>query len=98
MIEEVIIECPFCKKNVIKVIFTPSHFESHTSKTSSKSKTVFYKTKEKYEVQSPCTNCDKSVNEIQKALEQGVRNPEKDKKVLERLKEQGFDLNFETKF
>jgi len=61
--------------------------------------TRFYKTKEKYEVQSGCPNCSKSAKEIQKALAEGKKDPEKDKKILERLKEQGLDFsNIETKF
>lgn len=98
MVESVLIECPFCK-NKVKAIFYPSILQSATSRTSDKSVTKFYRTKEKYEVQSSCPNCGKSAKEIQKVLNEGKKNPERDKKILERLKEQGLDFsNIETKF
>ena len=46
----------------------------------------------------PCPNCGKSVKEIQKALIEGKKDPEKEKKILERLKKQGLDFNVQTKF
>ncbi len=98
MTENLILKCPFCEKETVSALFIPSFFQAHTSRTSHQSKTTFYKTKEKYEVQSGCSECGKSTKEIQKALEQGVRNPEKDKKILERLKGSGIDMKFETKF
>jgi len=97
--ENLILECPFCRKKTINVVHIPSHFTSKTSRTSAKSKTVFYKTKEKYQVQSSCPNCGKSAKQIQKALDEGVRDPEKDKKILRRLKDQGLDFsNIKTRF
>ena len=69
------------------------------SRAAGKTKTKFYKTKEKYEVQSSCPNCGKSAKEIQKALDEGKRDPEKDKKILKRLKDQGLDFTtIKTKF
>jgi len=93
-VEEKILECPFCGKRIIDVIHIPSFFQAHTSRSSAKgSVTKFYKTKEKYEVQSSCPNCDKSAKQIQKALDEGKKDPEKDKRILKRLKEQGLDFS-----
>jgi len=99
MPEKLVLDCPFCKKNVIEATFIPSFFQAATSRSSaSGSKTTYYKTKEKYEVQSGCSNCGKSVKEIQKALNEGKKDPEKEKKILERLKAQGLDFsNIQTK-
>ena len=70
-----------------------------TVSTSAKTSTKYFTVPEKYEVQSDCPNCGKSAKEIQKALNEGKSDPEKDKKILERLKESGLDFsNFETKF
>jgi len=97
--ENVKINCPFCGKTTLFAIYTPSFFQAHRSHSSaSGSKTTYFKTKEKYEVQSPCPNCGKSVKEIQKALIEGKKDPEKEKKILERLKKQGLDFNVQTKF
>ena len=100
MAEQIMLECPFCKSKTIKAIFIPSFFQANTSRSSAKgSVTRFYKTKEKYEVQSSCPNCGKYQKEIQKAFEEGKRDSEKDKKILRRLKEQGLDFTtIKTKF
>jgi len=97
MVENAILECPFCKSKSIKAVFTPAFFQAHTSRSSAKgSVTKFFKTKEKYEVQSSCPNCGKSAKEIQKVLNEGKKDPEKEKKILERLKEQGMNLNLNS--
>ena len=99
MLERVKLECPFCGKKDVVAIYIPSHLKSKVSRTSAKAITKFYKTKEKYEVQDRCPNCGKSAKQIQKALDEGVRDPEKDKRILKRLKEQGLDFsNVTTRF
>ena len=50
-------------------------------------------TKEKYEVQSSCPNCGKSAKQIQEALNEGKKDPENEKKILKRLKDQGLDFS-----
>ena len=99
MIEKLLLKCPFCKKKTVNVIYIPPTLKSKTGRASSNKKTVFFKTKEKYEVQSSCSNCGKPAKQIQQALNEGVKDPAKEKKVLERLKKQGIDFsNVETKF
>ena len=89
--QNVMLNCPFCGKKTIKALFIPSFFQAATSRSSaSGSKTKFYKTKEKYEVQSGCSNCGKSEKDVQKALDEGKKDPEKDKRILKRLKDQGL--------
>jgi len=99
LVEKRIIECPFCGKLSVDCIYFPPVLQTTVTRVSAKTSTQFYKTKEKYEVQSSCPNCGKSVKEIQKALDEGKRDPEKDKKILKRLKEQGLDFTtIKTKF
>ncbi|MBU5690348.1 MAG: hypothetical protein KQA35_04460 [Candidatus Aenigmarchaeota archaeon] len=90
MVETIISKCPFCNKEVITLTYYPSILKSKTSRTSSNSKTVFYKTKEKYEVSSDCPNCGKKAKEIQKVLNEGKKDPEKEKEILKRLEDQGL--------
>ncbi|MCM8808451.1 MAG: hypothetical protein NC926_11060, partial [Candidatus Omnitrophica bacterium] len=60
--------------------------------------TKFYRTKEKYEVLSDCEKCGKNAKEIEKALKDGIKDPEKEKKIEERLKQQGlFITEIKTK-
>jgi len=92
------IECPFCNKIGVPVLHQIPTLQTATSHAAGKTKTKYYYTKEKYEVQTPCHNCGKSAKEIQKALDEGKRDPEKERKILERLKKQGLDMSFETKF
>lgn len=96
--EKIKLECPFCHKSDLDAIHFPSVIQSATSAAAHQKVTKFYKTKEKYEVQSKCPNCGKSVKEIQKALDEGVKDPEKEKKKLKELKDLGLPTVIETKF
>lgn len=93
MVENVKLKCPFCEKDTVDAIYIPPVLQSATSRTSAKSITKFYQTKEKYEIQSGCSNCGKSQKEVEKALNEGKKDPEKDKKIFERLKNQGLDFS-----
>jgi len=97
-IENVKINCPFCDKQTISATFIPSVIQAHTSRTTSNKTTKFYQTKEKYEIQSGCSNCGKSQKEIEKALKEGKPDVDKEKKILERLKQQGFPNEITTRF
>ncbi len=99
MPENITLECPFCKKGKVNVVYFPSVLQTSVSRAAGKTKTQYYQTKEKYEVQSSCPNCGKSAKQIQKALDEGIKDPEKDKRILKRLKDQGLDFsNVVTKF
>lgn len=89
--EEVILECPFCEKKTIKAIHYPAILQVAVSRSAaSGSKTKFYRTKEKYEILSGCSKCRKSKKEVEKAVEEGVKSAEKERKIMERLKKQGL--------
>ena len=90
MVENVKLNCPFCDKLTISATYIPPVLRSKTSRTSAKSITKFFRTKEKYEIQSGCSNCGKSQKEVEKALKKGKKDPEKEKRILERLKKQGL--------
>jgi hypothetical protein len=98
MVDNVILECPFCGKQTINAIYIPSMAEAHTTRTSAGAKTKFYQTKEKYEIQSGCSNCGKSQKEVENALKEGESDVDKEKRILERLKKQGFPEEITTKF
>ena len=88
--ENVKLKCPFCEKDTIDAIYIPPVLQSATSRTSAKSITKFYQTKEKYEIQSGCSNCGKSQKEVEKTLKEGKEDTKKEKKIMERLKSQGL--------
>ena len=88
--ENVTIECPFCHKKTINGIYYPPILQSATSSAAHRKITKFYQTKEKTEVTSGCSNCGKSQKEVKKALKEGKKDTEKEKKILERLKKQGL--------
>jgi hypothetical protein len=98
MADQVKLNCPFCGKSTIDAIFYPSMLETRTAYGASRRGAITYYTKEKYEIQSGCSNCGKSQKEVQKALKEGKKEPDKEKKILERLKEQGFSSEITTKF
>lgn len=98
MKENIFLECPFCGKKKIFATYMPSILQTKVSRAANRTVTKFYQTKEKYEVQSSCPNCGKSAKEIQKAFDEGKKDPEKEKRILKRLKEQGFPEEITTKF
>ena len=77
MVEKVVIECPFCGKSKISAIYIPPILISKTGRASSNKKTVFFKSKEKYEVQSSCPHCGKKAKDIEKAFKEGKKDAEK---------------------
>ena len=97
-LEQVILECPFCGKKSISAIFIPSMLKAQTSRAAAGKKTKFHQTKEKYEINSGCSNCGKKQKEVQKALKEGKKDTGKEKRILERLKKQGFSGEITSKF
>ncbi|MBU5689849.1 MAG: hypothetical protein QXM68_03035 [Candidatus Aenigmatarchaeota archaeon] len=93
MPENIILECPFCHKKTVNVIYYPSILQASTSRAAGRTVTKYYKTKEKYEVLSDCSNCGKKIKEIQKALEGEKKDPDKEKEIIERLKKQGLFMD-----
>lgn len=90
MPENIIIECPFCHKKTIKAIHYPPVLQTTTSHAAGRSVTRYYYTKDRIEVISGCSNCGKSKKEVEKALKEGVKNTERERKIIERLKKQGL--------
>ena len=97
-LEIIKINCPFCGKDTISAVYIPPMTEAHTTRTSAGSKTKFYQTEEKYEIQSGCSNCGKSQKEVERALKDSNSDVEKEKKIMERLKQQGFSNEIVSKF
>lgn len=98
MPENITIECPFCHKETISAINYPPVLQTSTSHAAGRAVTRYFYTKEKTEVTSGCSNCGKSQKEVEKALKEGKKDTEKEKKILERLKKQGFSGEITTKF
>jgi Zn finger protein HypA/HybF involved in hydrogenase expression len=90
MKEKVEIECIFCKKGKVNALFYPSILQTSKSRAAGRTITKYYMTKERYEVISDCPNCGKKAKEIQKALQEGKNDPEREKKIMDRLKQQGI--------
>jgi len=98
MPENVTLECPFCHKLTISAIHYLPVLQTSVSRAAGRTSTKYYQTKEKYEIQSGCSNCGKSQKEVEKALKEGNEDVEKEKKILKRLQEQGFSGEITTKF
>ena len=99
MPENITIECPFCHKKTIKAIYYPPVLQTTTSHAAGRAVTKYYYTKEKYEILSGCSNCGKSLKEVKRALREGKKSKEKEKRIIERLKAEGiFKETIKTKF
>jgi hypothetical protein len=97
-IAEVQLECPFCGKMGVTAKYIPPSIQSKSSRSAAGSKTQIFRVKERYEAISGCKFCGKSYKEVEKALKEGNEDTEKEKKILERLKQQGFPSEITTKF
>ena len=80
--EKIFLDCPFCGSGKIEAL----HMDGFRQYT----RGGFRDIKEKYEIQTGCPNCGKSREEVEEALEEGKKDIEKDKRILERLKKQGL--------
>jgi len=90
MPENITIECPFCHKKTVNAIHYPPVLQTTTSHAAGRTVTKYYRTKDKTEVTSGCSNCGKSQKEVVKALKEGKKDTGKEKRILERLKKQGL--------
>ena len=98
MIENVLLECPFCRKKTISAVHYPSILQTKTSHAAGRSVTKYYYTKDKYEIASGCSNCGRSKKEIRRVMnEGGPGRKEKQKKRLEELRKQGFPMRLTSK-
>lgn len=83
-VEEIILECPFCKSLTIKVLHKlPSLREYKTSWGGSKP--GWKKTQEEFIVQSGCSNCGKSEADVKQAFKTGT--PEEKARKRKRYEE-----------
>ena len=98
MPENITLECPFCHKFTVSAINYPPVLQTSVSRAAGRTSTKFYQTKEKTEITSGCSNCGKSQKEVERALKNSNSDVEKEKKIFERLKEQGFPNEITTKF
>lgn len=96
-IQKITLKCPFCGEEGVTAQYIPPSLGSHTSRSSGGKNTQIFRVQERYEGISGCSRCGKSDKEVKRALKEGTSNPERDKKIIERLKEQGLLFNGEIK-
>jgi hypothetical protein len=90
MVEERVIQCPFCKKMTVKILHQPFVSTQSMSRSRAGKGGSMY-TKERTEVLSGCGECGKSLEEIEKHLNDVHEiTPEEHKKRLDRLKAMGL--------
>jgi glyoxylate utilization-related uncharacterized protein len=89
-IAEVELECPFCGKKGVTAKYIPPSIQAHTSRSAAGSKTQIHRVRERYEGISGCKFCGKSDKEVIKAMKEGKDDVEKEKRILERLRQQGI--------
>ena|SRR2546426_4990518 len=84
--------CPFCRQEVLDVLWWPSHRSINTKRSAVAKSTTSRSESEGHELLSDkCPNCGKTAAEIQKAWKQGTQERKVDyKKRLEELKQLGF--------
>ena len=66
-----VLSCPFCQKNTISCLYFPSAIKVKIRSTATFGKTTKRtKSAEIWVIQSGCSNCNKSLEEIEKKLKE----------------------------
>ena len=87
--QRTIIPCPNCGKEGVEALHYPSYMEHSTSRIAAKSITKYFKKDERYELVSGCSECGKSLKELQ-SIEAGTHTGLSHEERLKRLRESGL--------
>ncbi len=68
MDKEAVMDCPFCKKNTIKVVIRPAYSGFKKTRGSGVSNTISVAVGEKYIVLNSCPECKKEKKDVERAL------------------------------
>lgn len=71
------VPCPFCGSKIL-CNYIPSSFSTKRTSCRAGKGVKTSKTKEEWNIQSDCSNCGKTANEIKRAMKEGVP-PDKEK-------------------
>lgn len=97
-IQENLTNCPFCHKLAIKILHIPFVCNTFSSTCRAGGKTTTYQ-RERFDVLSGCSECGRTMKDIQKAFDRGESKEitsDEHKKRLERLKAAGFGTKLVT--
>ena len=94
MPNEVLIDCPFCGKKVIKALHFGSYLQAHVSRISSGAKTTYSRVPDKHKILSDCPECGKSKKDITDRLEGKTQRSHEER--IERLRQRGLPLVIES--
>ena len=87
--QRTIVPCPVCGKETIEALHYPSYMEHSTSSIAAKSITKYFKKEERYELLSGCSECNKTLKELQ-SIEAGTHSGLSHEDRLKRLRESGL--------
>lgn len=93
--DETEIECPFCGKGKIRMFHQEGYMQARKSSISNKSSFSYHRVGDSYIVQNGCSECGKSVKEVQKALDTGITKKIPHKERLKKMKDQGMPTRIE---
>ncbi len=94
---EVMIECPFCEKAMVRVFHKEGYIQGRQSRISAGAKFTFHAIPEKHEVLEDCAKCGKTRKEIQDFLDGKTKKGVDPKKLRERLKDAGLPTKVDLK-
>lgn len=97
MVQQCEIECPFCKKSVVRILKSESFMQAQRTHISAGTKYIYHRVPEKYKVLESCPNCGKSKKEIQKALDTGITKELSHAERLKRLRGAGLPTKIVSK-
>ncbi len=88
------LECPFCKKGKVKVVFKESYIQANASSISAGKKYTYQKIPEKWVIKENCPACGAKKKDIQDVYD-GKRRPETKEERIRRIKEPGLPTTIE---
>ena len=96
MPRQISIECPFCMRSVAALKYE-SYLQTQRTRIFAGTKYIYQKKPKKVEILEPCSNCGKSIKEIQKAYNTGITKNLSHTQRLKRLKKAGLPTKILSK-
>lgn len=93
--DETEMECPFCSKGKIRMYHQEGYMQGKTSRISAGAKQTFHAVQDKYIVQNTCSECGKSIKEIENAFNTGITKRRTHEERLKALREAGLPTRVE---
>jgi len=90
MAEQQTLDCPFCGKHIIKIMYYHKLKITRSCRGSGTTRTATSFSKDRVDFLTGCSNCGRSKEEVEKEYNNQYKKPSKED-IIKRLREAGLD-------